>query len=54
MVVMGEDVIYGGLNGGGGGEVVRFRKGFSIVLWKISDSGKEEIGGVDSFGIGST
>lgn len=44
----------GGLNGDGGGGVLRFRKGCCMILSKILDIGSEEEGGEDTFGIGST
>lgn len=46
MEVIGEVVIcdVGGVNRGGGGDVLRFRNGLCIILPKISRSGMEDIG----------
>lgn len=47
-VDMGKD---GGLHGGGGGGVMRFKNGFFMIVSKISGSKMEEIGGEDTFRI---
>lgn len=51
--MVSDDVIcdVGVVNGGEGGEVVRFRNRFCIMLSKIFGFRIEEVGGKDTFGI---